>query len=99
MTSNLFKVIPFAKFEDISNFNYVTEDERLEMLNWLSDVPTMSHHEYQQSLRHAGTGGWLLDKDSFRNWEDSDSSALLWLNGPGKNNRVPSNRILALKLI
>lgn len=67
-----------------SNYISITDDERLSILNWLSDVSFKKHHDFYKSLRSDGTGGWLLAKDSFRNWNDSDSSALLWLHGIGK---------------
>lgn len=62
-----------------------TEDERRRILDWLSDVSFKKHHEFYKSLRSQGTCEWLLKKDSFRNWNESDSSSILWLHGIGKN--------------
>lgn len=61
--------------------NYRTDDRRLAILNWISDISPTKHHDFNRSFRSAGTGGWLLEKQSFREWADSDSSSLLWLHG------------------
>lgn len=63
---------------------YTAGNERLAILNWLSDVSYTQHHNFNKSLRSPGTGGWLTAKPNFRSWDDSDLSSLLWLHGIGK---------------
>lgn len=61
-----------------------TEDERLAILNWISDVSHKRHHEFNKSVRSPKTGGWLLQKPNFESWDRSDVSSLLWLHGIGE---------------
>lgn len=61
--------------------------ERGRILGWLSEVTFKEHHDFVRSSRHSGTGGWLLLKENFVDWEDSDSSSLFWLRGNGKKAR------------
>ncbi|KAL0631450.1 hypothetical protein Q9L58_009682 [Maublancomyces gigas] len=70
------------KVEDIfTSVQDITDNKRLDILNWLSDVSFKKHHGFYKSLCIKGSGRWLLAKNSFRNWNDSDVSALLWLRG------------------
>lgn len=74
----------------ISNWLFAGK-ERIEILSWLSQLSPAQHHDYNKSLRTPGTGGWLMNKESFREWKDLDASSLLWLHGIGKKT-VPASR-------
>lgn len=58
--------------------------KRGKVLAWISDATFSDHHNLVSSARNPDTGGWLFLKDTFRHWEDSDSSSLFWLCGGGK---------------
>ena len=58
----------------------VTEDERRDVLEWLSKVKYRDNHNFAKNDRFLGTGKWLLQKDAFDKWLKSESS-ILWVNG------------------
>ena len=58
--------------------------EREEFLKWLSDEDFERIHEDKYARKHPGTGNWLIQKESFRDWFDSDRSTLLWCHGKRK---------------
>ncbi|KAL4941934.1 ankyrin repeat-containing domain protein [Aspergillus oleicola] len=63
---------------------HMEERDRTAMLEWISPVPYGKHHDSVREDRTPGTGEWLLQHDSFRNWEITKSSLLFWLQGsPG----------------
>ena len=62
----------------------ILDEERLEILKWLSEVPYERHHSFFNSIRNPETGKWLLEKKEFINWMKSTSSSILWLHGIGK---------------
>ncbi|KAJ5415114.1 hypothetical protein N7465_003809 [Penicillium sp. CMV-2018d] len=57
-----------------------TKDER-EFLEWISPIPYGKHHTFRKESRTHGTCEWLLQDEDFRKWRDSQSSAVLWLQG------------------
>ena len=60
------------------------ENERQEILKWLSSQPYIAHHEevYRKVIKD--TGLWLLQHPQFLEWQRSSASAILWLRGiPG----------------
>lgn len=67
-----------------SNYISFSDNERLTILNWLSNISFRKHHELYRSFRIEETGGWLRAKEKFRDWNGSDESALLWLRGAGR---------------
>ncbi|KAL0630901.1 hypothetical protein Q9L58_010249 [Maublancomyces gigas] len=62
-------------------FKTLEDNERTCILTWLSQLSPTQHHDFNKSFRTDGTGGWLMDKESFRKWKDVDASSLLWLHG------------------
>ncbi|KAF2085016.1 hypothetical protein K490DRAFT_22972, partial [Saccharata proteae CBS 121410] len=59
-------------------------EERRELLLWLSRIPHRRHHKAISESRLSGTGDWLLRKTEFVQWLQTSSSSVLWLHGiPG----------------
>lgn len=57
------------------------EDERSELLQWLSPIHYASDHDFAKSGRVMDTGSWLLERGAFRRWEESSVSEIFWLHG------------------
>jgi hypothetical protein len=57
------------------------EDERSELLQWLSPIQYASDHDFAKSGRVVHTGSWLLGREAFRRWEESNVSEIFWLHG------------------
>ncbi|GLA54743.1 hypothetical protein AnigIFM63604_000889 [Aspergillus niger] len=69
--------------------------EAMEILDWISPVKYGSHHNNVRGNRTPGTGEWLLQKGTFRDWEESSSSAVLWLRGsPGVGKTFLTSRVI-----
>jgi hypothetical protein len=56
-------------------------EQREELLNWISSDDYEEVHDTIYAKKHAGTGEWLLQMDEFRAWDNSRTSALLWCHG------------------
>lgn len=56
--------------------NRVDENERGELLKWISKVPFGKHHDEIREKRTPGTGDWLIQREDFNSWKDRDSSVL-----------------------
>ncbi|KAJ9306207.1 hypothetical protein DTO217A2_4323 [Paecilomyces variotii] len=60
------------------------ENERDEILRWLSTVPVQQHYREACTSLLPDSGEWLLESPCFKSWRDSSSSETFWLNGiPG----------------
>ncbi|KAI3009640.1 hypothetical protein CBS147346_1978 [Aspergillus niger] len=69
--------------------------EAMEILDWISPVKYGSHHNNVRGNRTPGTGEWLLQNGTFRDWEESSSSAVLWLRGsPGVGKTFLTSRVI-----
>ncbi|GLB07793.1 hypothetical protein AtubIFM57258_003158 [Aspergillus tubingensis] len=69
--------------------------EAREILEWVSTVQYRAHHNHVRNNRTLGTGEWLLQKDAFRDWEESSSSAVLWLRGsPGVGKTFLTSKVI-----
>ncbi|KAJ5524013.1 Aldehyde dehydrogenase C-terminal [Penicillium frequentans] len=60
---------------------WINEEERRELLEWVSTVPYGLHHEEIEDRRSLETGDWLFQHEKFRTWMDSSSASILWLQG------------------
>ncbi|KAF9883650.1 Ankyrin repeat and SOCS box protein 7 [Aspergillus nanangensis] len=60
----------------------VGNDRDVEILDWLSSSQGHSRHDEVRARRTPGTGKWILDSPSFREWRDDASPRLLWFTGP-----------------
>lgn len=65
-------------------FQKMERSDSLGLLEWISNEPYTTYHESVKERRTEYTGEWLLRHQKFRQWEDSSSSAVLWLRGLGK---------------
>jgi hypothetical protein len=63
----------------------VNANEQLEILEWISAIPYRKHHNTVKEARAADTCRWLLERNRFREWEDTSSSVILWLQGSRKS--------------
>lgn len=64
--------------------DYLKEEERLKVFEWLSHVPYMRHHRSKAKALLPGSGQWLLRKPEWMEWMESSSPSILWLHGiPG----------------
>ncbi|KAL7266629.1 hypothetical protein RUND412_010821 [Rhizina undulata] len=84
------------------------DDERFDILDWLSQVNYEQHDKFIVAARQKDTRNWLFRKSDFIEWERSTSS-IFWLHGiagAGKTvlastvidmfkNRMPTNHALA----
>lgn len=57
------------------------EEERSQLLQWLSPIHYASDHEFARSGRVFDTGSWLLGREAFKLWKESSVSQIFWLHG------------------
>ncbi|KAJ5673351.1 Aldehyde dehydrogenase C-terminal [Penicillium longicatenatum] len=60
---------------------WINEEERRELLEWVSNIQHGLHHEQIEERRSPETYNWLFQHNSFWTWFDSTSSSVLWLQG------------------
>jgi hypothetical protein len=66
----------------VSSFMERLDDrERLEILDWMSNVPFGKHHDTVTEKRTKNTCEWLLNHSRYQEWHDTSSSTILWLHG------------------
>ena len=58
-----------------------TDDERSEVLRWISPIPYIQHHNQAKSDVLPGTGAWFLKDEKVLSWLSSSSSSIMWLHG------------------
>jgi ankyrin repeat domain-containing protein 50 len=58
--------------------------ERLEVLEWISALPYNKYHNTVKEARTPHTYEWLMEHKRFREWENTGSSVMLWLQGSRK---------------
>lgn len=67
-----------------ANFNAVQQDQRLEILRWLSPVPFSRHHKVHSRNRIPNIGKWLFDHIRYQEWNVASCFFLLLVYGaPG----------------
>ncbi|KAK2769608.1 hypothetical protein FQN53_005988 [Emmonsiellopsis sp. PD_33] len=59
----------------------VNGEERLKILDWISDVLYRANHRTVADSRTQGTCEWILKHPSYFEWYNSSSSVTLWLYG------------------
>lgn len=57
------------------------DNERTEILRWVSEAEYQKHHWNAKEDRIDGTGEWLLRRQEFQEWQASGVSSILWLHG------------------
>ena len=58
---------------------------RTEILEWISKIPYLDHHQRISEGRLDGTAEWLLRRVEYLEWESSSASKLLLLRGIRKS--------------
>ena len=58
-----------------------TEDKRNKILQWISPIPYIEHHNQAKRDVLAGTGAWFLKDEKVLRWLSSSSSSIMWLHG------------------
>jgi hypothetical protein len=75
--------------------DYLSEEGRMKIFEWLSSVRYVSHHRAKLKVLLPGSGQWLLKKQEFLKWFDSSSSSILWLHGiPGSGKSMLVARVI-----
>ncbi|KAK4084375.1 uncharacterized protein Triagg1_855 [Trichoderma aggressivum f. europaeum] len=73
----------------------LSRQEKTRILNWLSQINTRYHHQLEGKDHLPGSGNWLLEHPEFIRWQDTSSSAILWLHGiPGCGKTKLAHRIV-----
>ncbi|KAL6698594.1 hypothetical protein J3F84DRAFT_363334 [Trichoderma pleuroticola] len=62
-------------------FDKMEIHEMLEALDYFSDVKFGEQHRKKTESRTPGTGTWLLTHYKFKEWQQTDESSILWLQG------------------
>ncbi|KAI0855166.1 ankyrin repeat-containing domain protein [Xylaria cubensis] len=71
------------------------ETNRMRTLKWISPVDYGSHHIEVEDNRTLGTCEWLINHERFYEWEDSNSSMILWLQGdPGAGKTFLTSKVI-----
>lgn len=65
-------------------FEWVSDQERREILQWVSNVQYGRHYDDIERRRSPDTGDWLLRHGNFIEWLDSPGSSVIWLQGSRK---------------
>ena len=59
----------------------LTIAERGRILQWISPIPYMQHHNQARKDVLAGTGTWFMKDEKILKWLSSSSSSIMWLHG------------------
>ena len=62
----------------------IDQRERLELLEWISNVRYEMNHSTVKEGRTPSTCEWLLKDRRYSEWQDTSSSVILWLRGARK---------------
>ncbi|KAL7755782.1 hypothetical protein ACKLNR_014309 [Fusarium oxysporum f. sp. zingiberi] len=72
----------------------IDESERRETLKSISAILYRAHHEEVSGKRTAGTCEWILKKEKFIQWEESDSSVTILYGNPGAGKTFLISRVV-----
>lgn len=61
------------------------EIERNTLLTWLSEISYQDDHKDARKGRTELTGHWIFQRSEYENWENSEKSSILLLNGGGES--------------
>jgi hypothetical protein len=62
----------------------VNDEERLKVLEWISNVLYGLNHQRVKEQRTPETCDWLLGHSRYKEWQDTSASITLWLWGTGE---------------
>ncbi|KAJ3574775.1 hypothetical protein NPX13_g4254 [Xylaria arbuscula] len=78
-----------------SLMNRIDKKNHVKLLEWISPIPYGQHHNTVKEDRTTGTCEWLLRHEKFREWEDSNLSSTLWLQGiPGAGKTFLASKVV-----
>ncbi|KAI0902839.1 hypothetical protein F4823DRAFT_637780 [Ustulina deusta] len=73
----------------------MSNEEQIKMLEWISPVQYGKHHKRVEEARTSGTCEWLLQHKKFCEWEEANSSVILWLQGsPGAGKTFLTSKVI-----
>ncbi|KAF5538424.1 het-E-1 heterokaryon incompatibility protein [Fusarium napiforme] len=72
----------------------IDEEERRKTLGAISSILFRAHHDEVSRKRTAGTCGWILKRETFLRWEESDSSVTLLYGNPGAGKTFLISRVV-----
>ncbi|KAK9773016.1 putative NACHT domain-containing protein [Seiridium cardinale] len=68
----------------IDQTTLLLDDEQIKILEWISPILYGKHHNTITDARTEGTCEWILQHEKLQEWENAESSVVLWLHGsPG----------------
>jgi hypothetical protein len=67
--------------QSVESFHASNEELCKRLSAWINGIDTKNTYETALQYRHDGTCEWVLELDSFRDWESGDPR-LLWIHGP-----------------
>ena len=59
----------------------LSDAKRSQILQWISRIPYVQHHNQAKNDLMAGTGDWFLNDDELLGWRGSRTSSIMWLRG------------------
>lgn len=69
--------------------------QRIQILQWVSDIPYEDHHRESRRGRALDTCEWILQHEDYNHWRSSDESMILWLHGiPGAGKTKLVSRVV-----
>ncbi|KAK8091770.1 hypothetical protein PG997_002131 [Apiospora hydei] len=87
----------FSRLDDTvaSIWTTITDDDRHNMLRWISPVPYQSDLENILSTRLVGTCEWLITHPQYEEWKLMSTSTTLWLHGiPGAGKTRLTSKVI-----
>lgn len=65
----------------LADSNLLLDQKRGKILDWLSQIEYMKHHQKAKEGLLDNTGQWLFNREQYREWRSSSASGILWLRG------------------
>ncbi|RBR08303.1 hypothetical protein FVER53590_13197 [Fusarium verticillioides] len=72
----------------------IDEEERRKTLKAISSILFRAHHDEVSRKRTAGTCEWILKRETFIRWEESDSSVTILYGNPGAGKTFLISRVV-----
>ena len=63
-------------FNSIANFIIGIDEERSQILQWLSPLEPQERHQNVRTGRLDGVGNWVLETSEFRKWRDGEDNCV-----------------------